>query len=191
MPTRRRPIAALAPLALAVPLALAAAGCHGPTVVSGPGHPDGPLKCTSVNSSDVVVSPPTVEVQDGTMSLSGTVHRVAGATGKLNGRVDIDLIGPDGLKLDKSLHAPLIPNNIPADPNVAARYSPTPFGYVPPAGSTLRARYVDRQEAIREGLEDGILDYNGNNGHTGEGVNRSQENGSHPGESGGGVGTGG
>ena len=179
MPTRRPFATALAPLGLTGLLAVVG-GCSHAAVVSGPEEPNGPLKCQSVSSKDVAVSPPTVVVQNGVMTISGTVHRQVGATGPLDGRVDIDLIGADGLPLDKSLHASLIPNTVPENPSVPARYSPTPFGYVPPAGSVVRARYVDRQTAILENLKDGILDVNGNGGHTGEGVRQSAENGSMP-----------
>ncbi len=176
LPAVRRTCNLIALAGLAV-----AAGCHtGETVSSNSPKPSGTYKCNSVSSSQVVVSPPTVDVTDDVMRLSGTVQRRPGVTGILDGRVDVDLVGPDGLLLDKSLHCHLQPETVPTDATKSATYAPTPFGYVPPVGSTLRARYVDRQAAILEDLKDGDLDYNGNGGHIGEDVPRSQENGSMP-----------
>ena len=175
---RRRSPAALASLVLAA----SAVGCAGgKPVLSGPTHPDGPLKCQAVASKDVVVSPPEVAVQDGMMTVTGTIHRQPGVTGLLDGRVDVDLIGPDGLKLDTMpLHAPMVPGAVPMDPSASAVYSPTKFGYAPPPGSIIRARYVDYKTMINENLRDGILEPNGNGGHTGEGVSPTAENGSSP-----------
>ena len=180
VPHRRRPLAALIPLGLATAVTVGAAGCSHPAVVSRQGDPNSPLHCEAVPSDQVVVSPPIVSVQSGVMSIAGDVHRQPGVTGPLDGLVAIDLIGPDGLKLDKALHAPLQPGNIPEDPNQSARYAPANFGYVPPIGSTVRAHYLTRQEAILQNMKDGVLDYNGNGGHVGDGVPRSQENGSMP-----------
>ena len=182
MLTRRGPQAVVRfhPLA-AVALAVAAVGCHhGDAVSSGGPQPTGKLKCEAVSSAQVAVSPPVVDIQDGVMRISGTVHRMPGVTGRLDGRVDVDLVGPDGLLLDRSLHCSLQPHGVPMDPNASSGYAPTPFGYVPPEGSTLRARYVDRQASILEDLKDGDLNYNGNGGHVGADVPRSQENGSMP-----------
>ncbi len=191
MLTRRgsHAVARLRPFAI---LALAAGivGCH---------HDDEPAKATpsttynltSVSSNQVVVSPPVATISEGrNLVISGTIHRQPGVAGELDGRVDVDLIGPDGMVLDKSLHCHLLPNAVPMDPSKSATYAPTPFGYVPPVGSTLRARYVDRQTEILEDLKDGDLDYNGNGGHSGSDVPRSSENGSAPtNASGGGSGT--
>ena len=167
---------------LTVALGLAGgSGCHHEdSISSGGAQPTGNIKCTAVSSAQVAVAPPVVDIRQGIMRISGTVHRQPGVTGPLDGRVDIDLIGPDGLVLDKSLHCHLLPGTVPVDPNQSAAYSPTPFGFVPPAGSTLRARYVDRQTAILENLQDGDLDYNGNGGHVGTDVNRSSTNGGMP-----------
>jgi hypothetical protein len=175
--TRRRPpVAPLATLGLTA-LLTASQGCHSS---DDDARAASMLRCEAVSSAQVAVSPPTVVVHNGMIEVAGTVHRQAGVTGPLDGRVDIDLIGPDGLRLDRSLHAPLIPNTVPADPTQVARYAPTAFGYVPPAGSVLRARYVDRMQARKENIEDGVLDVNGNGGHTGNDVPMSQENGSMP-----------
>ena len=182
-----RSVAALSVASLAV-----VAGCHtgesvssdsggGTSTASGkPESSKQPFRVEAVSSAQVAVSPPVVLVDDGVMRISGTVHRQAGVAGPLQGRVDIDLIGPDGLFLDKSLHCNLQGGAIPTDANTSVAYAPTPFGYVPPAGSTLRARFVDRQAAILENLKDGDLDVNGNGGHTGDGVSRSAANGAMP-----------
>jgi hypothetical protein len=192
--TRRGPqaIARFSSLAVAA-LAAVAVGCHegdstGGQTASQPSasQSTGKLKCEAVSSAEVVVSPPVVDIKDGVMRISGTIHRLPGVPGLLDGRVDVDLIGPDGLRLDRSLHCHLEPAGVPMDPGASAAYSPTPFGYVPPDGSTLRARYVDRQAAVLEDLKDGDLDYNGNGGHIGNDVPRSQENGSMPTNSSGG-----
>ena len=182
MPTRRRPFApSVAALAAAlVATATLVGGCTDDASISRAGDPHSFLKCESVSTDQVTVGPPVVEIRNGVMSISGSVRRKPGVTALLDGRVDLDLIGPDGLKLDKSLHAPLVPNDIPMGDNGSSRYAPTPFGFVPPANSTVRARYVTRMEGIKESIDDGILDYNGNNGHTGNDVPRSQENGSTP-----------
>ncbi len=198
MLTRRGPHALIRSVAAAVSAAALAvaggtlAGCHtgesvssasgGGTETAG-GRPESskqPLKVEAVSSAQVAVSPPVVLIEDGVMRITGTVHRQPGVAGPLQGRVDIDLIGPDGLFLDKSLHAPVQGGAVPGDANTSVAYAPTPFGYVPPAGSILRARFVDRQASILEDLKDGDLDVNGNGGHTGDGVSRSASNGSMP-----------
>ncbi len=184
MLTRRgtHAVARLRPLAIplaTIALTAGAVGCH---------HNDDPHKqkieqtylLKSQNTAQVVVGPPVAEVDDGVLRVSGTVHRQPGAAGVLDGRVDVDLIGPDGMMLDKSLHCNLQPSAVPMDASQAATYAPTPFGYVPPAGSTLRARYVDRATEILENLREGDLNYNGNGGHTGADIRPSQENGSSP-----------
>ena len=161
-------------------LLVAVVGCHDSEEVSGGPKPTGEYKAQGVSSAQVAVGAPVAVVKDGVLTISGDVHRLPGVTDRLDGRVDVDLIGPDGLQLDKSLRCHLEPPTVPMDPNHASIYAPTPFGYVPPAGSTLRARYVDHQAAILEDLKDGDLDYNGNYGHTGMGVSPTQENGSAP-----------
>ena len=184
MLTRRGPqaIARFSSLAMAALVAVAV-GCHeGDSAGSQPSQPQstGKLKLEAAPSTEVVVSPPVADIKDGVLRVSGTIHRQPGVPGILDGRVDVDLIGPDGMRLDRSLHCPLAPPTVPMDPSVSATYAPTPFGYVPPDGSTLRARYVDRQTSVLEDLKDGDLDYNGNGGHVGNDVPRSQENGSMP-----------
>ena len=189
MLTRRasHPVARLRPLA-AVVLAAGVVGCQQNDPAAN--QPSDRYHCVAVSSPQVAVSPPVANVQHGILTISGTAHRQPGATGPLDGRVDVDLIGPDGMMLDKSLHCHLQPNTIPADPGQVAAYAPTPFGYVPPTGSTLRARYVTAKDAVLEDLKDGDLDYNGNGGHSGSDVPRSQENGAAPANpSGGGNGT--
>jgi hypothetical protein len=156
------------------------AGCHHEDD-TGKSKLESTYKTLAEQSPQVVVSPPVPVILNGrNLGISGTIHRQAGFAGVLDGRVDVDLIGPDGMLLDKSLHCHLIPAAIPADASQNATYAPTPFGYIPPAGSTLRARYVDRQAMILEDLKEGDLDYNGNGGHVGADVPRSQENGSGP-----------
>ena len=172
-----------------VVLLAAVVGCHDSEEVSGGPKPTGEYKAQGVSSAQVAVGPPVAVVKDGVLTISGDVHRMPGVTDRLDGRVDVDLIGPDGLQLDKSLRCHLEPPTLSMDPNHASVYAPTPFGYVPPAGSTLRARYVDHQAAILEDLKDGDLDYNGNYGHTGIGVSPTQENGSAPAAPSGGGGT--
>ncbi len=122
-----------------------------------------------------------MDVTGGVLRLSGTVQRRPGVTGELDGLVDVDLIGPDGLLLDKQPALPPAAEHRPGrreqDGHLLARPR---SGTSPRSGRRCGPGTSTGRTAIRENLKEGDLDYNGNGGHIGTDVPRSQENGSMP-----------
>ncbi len=118
---------------------------HGQAVDSGM------VKAEAVPNKLLEIPMPSVEIDDGFTTVSGSVHRKPGVTSPLSGRIDIEFIDTDG-EVIEFLPARLTPQKIPLDPNSPCTYS-TEYGWVPPRGSTVRIHFVDSLTAQREDLE--------------------------------------
>jgi hypothetical protein len=114
-----------------------------------------------VANDTVILDLPSVKIDDGSTIITGTVHRRPRITGEIAGRVDIEFLGPDGEYLD-GLPALLTPRTVPADPNTSTTYFTT-YGYVPPAGSTVRVHFVDHETQIEEDAAGNNYGYGGGN----------------------------
>lgn len=101
----------------------------------------------------VVVDTPVVRIDHGVTSITGTLHRQPGNTDEITGRLDIEFIASDGDVLD-GLPCRFVPRKLPTDPGATASYSIN-YGWVPPAGTTVRVKFVDSATAEREDAENG------------------------------------
>ena len=164
---------------LAVGLGLVA-GCHEsrpagsidePAATSG-------LKAEGVSTDFVEVGRPRVEIDDGVLNVSGHVRRkLLAASSKIEGRVDVDIIGPDGAMLTW-LPAVLAPNPLPTEGSGEAGYE-LHYGWLPPAGSTVRVHFVDQKTAA---LEDaGDTEYTSGSAHGGHAGGGGGHTGGHSG----------
>jgi hypothetical protein len=122
-------------------------------------------------SNDVVeLSHPTVWIEGDSISISGSVKRRPGVTGTIDGRVDITILGPGGGSL-VWVPALLTPNPIPYEGLGESQYI-VHYGYIPPAGSTVVAHFVDADTAKEEDVDntekDATKGLRGSNGEFGD-----------------------
>jgi hypothetical protein len=144
-------------------LSLSMTGCHTAPKPADHFEADGVKGSVAVLPHDqVIIDLPSVDVHNGIISISGTVHRKPGVTGELPGRIDIEFLDAEGQYLD-GLPALLTPRVVPVDPNSTARYS-TNYGYIPPEGSTVRVHFIDHEKQIEEDAEGDDFSYGGNAG---------------------------
>ena len=109
------------------------------------------VRVEAVSDKQVEVTPPTVTIADGVMDVSGYVRRLATARREIRGRVDIDVTDPDGEVL-AWIPALLTPEKLPAQAGGEAGYV-VHYGWVPPAGSIVKVRFVDKATAVIEDSE--------------------------------------
>jgi hypothetical protein len=142
-------------------------GCAGskPSAGEGPATSSG-LRVEGVSNDFVEVARPTVEIDDDVMTIRGNVHRRGGGPQAISGRVDIDILGSDGQQL-AWLPAVLAPNPLPSDGTGEAGYI-IHYGWIPPAGSTVRVHFVDTKTAAVEDADD--IEYSTGGGHGGGAV---------------------
>jgi hypothetical protein len=161
---------------------LLAAGCHGSgskDTLDEPATSASGLHAEGQSSDLVDVGRPLVEVSDGVLNVSGHVRRKAGTTATIAGRVNIDVIGPDGAML-VWLPAVLAPNPLPTEGGGEAGYE-IHYGWVPPAGSTVRVHFVDAKTAALEDADE--TEYSGGGAHGGA-AGGGTHSGGHSGHSG-------
>jgi len=169
------------------------AGCFGTPKGTNHFETSGKQGSVAVVANDLVILDlPTVEIsRHGIVTISGTVHRKPGVSGELPGRVDIEFLDSEGQYLD-GLPALLTPRAVPVDPNALATYT-TNYGYMPPAGSTVRVHFVDRQTQIEEDLAGDNYGSGGAGGGKAQGYTGSHtthsSGGGHGGGHGGGMGS--
>jgi hypothetical protein len=180
---------------LVLGLAGLSAGCHHTPKPAEHFEANGIQGSVAVVPNDLVeLDLPVVKVEKGTTYISGVVHRKTTGSEAIQGRVDIEFLGPGGEYLD-GLPALLTPRAVPADANTPATYS-TSYGYVPPTGSTVRVHFIDRDTQIQEDLEGNDFSYSGGGaggGRGGRGSTGALPNSNpahHAGGNGGGAGTG-
>lgn len=154
----------------AAAFAVAGTGCHRDrfTTAGGDAGNSGKqfLHVEGVSTDQVEVLPPTVSVTENVMTVTGTVRRKDNAPDGLAGRVDIDVLGPDGVRIGFPWIAGLAPPVVSADA-AGSTYAPN-IGYLPVKGSTIRVRFLTRQEAQAEDNVNRDPNNTGNGGHTGE-----------------------
>lgn len=113
-----------------------------------------------ISSDQLDVPAPTVRIDHGVMTVTGNVQRRAGVTDPISGRVDIMVTGPDGNQL-LFLPALLTPDPVPTTGRGESQYT-VHYGWVPPAGSIVRAHFVDAETAQREDVNG--VQYEGTSG---------------------------
>jgi hypothetical protein len=153
-PARNRVSQAIA-LTAGLLTAGAFSGCHKPNVASD-------LRIEPQANDWVEVSKPTVIYDKDAMVVAGHVKRKPGVTGEIAGRVDVDVIGPDG-KPVAWIPALLTPSSLP-DANGQSDYT-VRYGYIPLAGSTVQVRFVDAETAKLEDTDN--VEYSNGKGGAG------------------------
>ncbi len=138
-------------------VALALGGCAGSSEVPNGQPPPQGLAVQAQDTDSLEVQLPNVVFAGGVMTVRGRVHRKAAAIGEISGRMDIDLIGPDG-KLSQTLTALLTPDPVPSEANGESGYV-VYYGWIPPSGSTVKARFVDWTTAKTEDTHTASHDY--------------------------------
>ncbi len=122
-----------------------------------------------VTDNDLLVfGPPQVTIEKGVLTVEGTVSRKPGDHDVIAGRIDIDLIASNGENL-AWLTALLTPNPVPDDEKGQSTYV-VRYGLVPPAGTTVQVRFVDKATATQEDIDDREYSgggYGGGGGHGG------------------------
>jgi hypothetical protein len=142
----------LVQVCLIVPLL--AAGCQDSTAPAGKeGAAPSGMRVEGVSTDKLEVPPPNVSIDgDGVMTVQGNVRRRAGVTETISGRVDIDVIGPDGKPLEW-IPALLTPDPMPTEGKGESGYI-IHYGWIPPSGSTVRVHWVDSKTAAREDADE-------------------------------------
>lgn len=113
-----------------------------------------------ISTDQVQVPAPNVQIDHGVMTVTGNVQRKPGVTAPISGRVDITVTDNDGNSL-LFLPALLTPDPIPTEGRGESQYT-THYGWVPPAGSIVRAHFVDAETAQREDVNG--IEYEGTSG---------------------------
>jgi hypothetical protein len=126
-------------------------GCQSDGTSTGRSSNASQLPAAVVSNLYVHLDQPSVTIDDGNVVISGAVRRKPGIRWLLVGRVDIEFVASNGYVLDE-LPALITPGTVSMDPNVPSLYS-TSYGYIPPAGSSVRVHYVDSDTAAREDIE--------------------------------------
>ncbi len=113
-----------------------------------------------VADNRVLIDSVVVQLDQGSLDITGKVHRTTGSADVLTGRIDIEFVAPTGEVLD-GLPVPILPHELSTAAPSAFHVL---YGYVPPKGSTLRLHFVDGAVEACEDLEGGFFDAGENGG---------------------------
>jgi uncharacterized membrane protein YgcG len=116
-----------------------------------PPPPEG-VQVQVLQDKQVRLLTPEVKFDDGVMTVIGYVRRRPGVRTVLSGRIDIDVLDTEGNVLDW-IPALLYPNPVPTEGRGEAGYV-IHYGWIPPAGSIVKVRFVDSKTAIIEDTSD-------------------------------------
>lgn len=101
-----------------------------------------------VASELVVLSPPTVLLNDDTLTVAGRVTRRAGVDAAVDGHVALIIVRPDGTE-EEEIPLSLIPRPIPLANSGQSEYR-MQYGWIPPRGTVFRLLFDD-QEHVASG----------------------------------------
>jgi hypothetical protein len=143
-----------------------------------PPPPEG-VKVEIIQDKQIHVLAPIVEFDSGVMNITGYVRRKPGVRGVITGRVDIQVVDPDGTELDW-IPALVVPSSIPTEGRGEAGYV-IHYGWIPPAGSIIKVSFVDSKTAALEDSADGDTVGGTYGSHTGGGGSAGHGGGHHGG----------
>jgi len=119
---------------------------------SNSGSPPEGVSAAATDSDLLDFGAPQVLVEKGVMTVEGTVTRKPGDHDVIAGRIDIDVYAANGENL-AWLTALLTPDPVPDDQKSESTYV-VRYGFVPPPGSTVQVRFVDKATATQEDVDD-------------------------------------